>query len=101
MLDRLKQIGVLIGTVAELLRVLIPAVEVPGWGEDKKRLVLDVIGWFLDMVEEHFFKLPVEKDMLLKGAGFLLELYVAFFNKVGKFVHSVRALAIDSGGKKS
>ncbi len=88
MIDTIKKFGAIIEVVASLIRVLIPAVEVPGWGEEKKKLVLDVVKYFIDLVEEHFFKLPIDKQVFLNGVGWLIDIYVAFFNKVGEFVHS-------------
>lgn len=99
MLDKLKSFGEILKIVSGLLTVIIPAIEVPGWGPEKKKLVLDIVSKVLDLINEHFVQLPVAKETLLNVVGWLIDIYVAFFNKVGEFVHSVNVMLTDSGLK--
>ncbi len=73
--------------VIALVRVLIEVFEIPGYGEQKKKAVLDALSFIFDLIEEHLFKIPFGKELFLSVAGGLIEIFVNFFNKVGIFVH--------------
>jgi hypothetical protein len=100
MLDKLKKFREVLVLLSELLRVLVPAFEVPGWGSDKKKAIQNIVSYVLDLIEEYFFALPIEKQKIIDVAGWLIEMYVAFFNKVGEFVRSVSAKASEVGTKR-
>ena len=82
-----------------LVRVVIEAVEIPGWGAEKKQAVLDVVSMFFDIVEENFFKLPFTKEKLLEIAGFLIDIFVSFFNATGEFQRSLNAMQSETTSK--
>jgi len=99
MWEKIKGFAQVLEVLIDIVKVLVVAVEIPGWGAEKKKAVQDVVSKFLDIVEEHFFTLPVSKQIFLDITGWLIEIYVAFFNKVGEFVRSASATLTDSGIK--
>ena len=82
-----------------LVRVVIEAIEIPGWGEEKKQAVKDIVSMFFDLIEEYFFKLPFSKEKLLEITGFLVEIFVSFFNATGEFQRSLKAIQSDTTSK--
>jgi len=81
----LKLLGILAGIVPIIL-VLIKEFETPGFGKEKKQVILDSIGLFYDKLAEGN-SLPISKLKLLGIAGSFIDIAVAFFNVVGWFKH--------------
>jgi len=82
----LKLLGFLAGVVPLILN-LIKEFEVPGFGEEKKKVVLGFVALFYDIVCDTFGCLPITKEKLLSVAGSFIDIAVAFFNLVGIFKH--------------
>jgi len=85
MANILKLLGFLAGVVPLVLN-LIKELEVPGWGPEKKKIVLDSVALFYDTVNE-IYTLPITKEKLLSVVDNFIDLVVAFFNLVGFFKH--------------
>ena len=85
MANILKLLGFLAGVVPLVLN-LIKELEVPGWGPEKKKIVLDSVALFYDTVNE-MYALPITKEKLLSVVDNFIDLVVAFFNLVGFFKH--------------
>ncbi|MCK4446877.1 MAG: hypothetical protein KAW56_07330 [Candidatus Marinimicrobia bacterium] len=81
----LKLLGFLAGIVPLILN-LIKELEVPGFGPEKKKVILDSVALFYDTVSG-VFPLPITKEKLLSAAGNFIDIAVAFFNLVGIFKH--------------
>lgn len=81
----LKLLGFLAGIVPLILN-LIKELEVPGFGPEKKKVILDSVALFYDTVS-NVFPLPIAKEKLLSAAGNFIDIAVAFFNLVGIFKH--------------
>jgi len=79
----LKLLGFLAGVVPLVLN-LIRELEVPGWGPQKKQVILDSVALFFDTVNE-MFPLPITKEKVLSLVGSFIDIVVAFFNLVGIF----------------
>lgn len=76
----------LLGTLAGLLPIvltLIKEFEVPGFGPEKKKVVLDAVGLLYDKLGIT----TIAKDKLLGIVGGFVDIAVAFFNLVGWFKH--------------
>ena len=80
MTNILKILGVL-GALVPLILTLIKQFETPGFGAEKKQVILDAIGSIYDSVEITF----ISKVKLLGIAGNFIDIAVAFFNVVGWF----------------
>jgi hypothetical protein len=63
---------------------LVNAFEVPGWGPEKKQVVLEAVGAFYDQLKIT----AIARDKLLAIAGGLIDLIVTFYNLVGWFKKS-------------
>lgn len=85
MANILKLLG-LIGGIVPIILTLITAFEVPGWGKEKKQVILDSVALFYDKVAEGNV-LPINKEKLLGIAGSFIDIAVGFFNLVGWFKH--------------
>jgi len=83
MTNILKILGVL-GALVPLILTLIKQFETPGFGAEKKQVILDAIGSIYDSVEITF----ISKEKLLGIAGNFIDIAVAFFNVVGWFKKS-------------
>jgi len=81
----LKLLGFLAGIVPLILN-LIKELEVPGFGPEKRKVILDSVALFYDTVAA-IFPLPITKEKLLSSAGNFIDIAVAFFNLVGIFKH--------------
>ena len=81
----LKLLSIIAGIVPIIL-VLIKEFETPGFGAEKKKVILDSIGLFYDKLAENN-TLPITKEKLLGLAGSFIDIAVAFFNIVGWFKH--------------
>ena len=81
----LKLLG-LIGGIVPIILTLIVAFETPGFGAEKKKVILDTIALFYDKVAEGNV-MPITKEKLLGIASGFIDIAVAFFNLVGWFKH--------------
>jgi len=82
MTNIIKILGVL-GALVPLILTLIKQFETPGFGAEKKQVILNAIGSIYDSVEITF----ISKEKLLGIAGNIVDIAVAFFNVVGWFKH--------------
>ncbi|MBA7500278.1 hypothetical protein ES704_03033 [subsurface metagenome] len=82
----LKLLG-LIGGIVPIILVLIKEFETPGFGAEKRKVILDAIALFYDKLAEGN-TLPITKEKLLGLAGNFVDIAVAFFNLVGIFKHN-------------
>lgn len=77
----LKSLNLIYGTIL-LILPLIKEIEIPGWGQDKKKAILNIVATFYDkLVEQN--TLPMTKKRMLGIAGNFIDIVVAFFNIVG------------------
>ena len=81
----LKLLG-LIGGIVPIILTLIVAFETPGFGAEKKKVILDAINLFYDKVAEGNV-MPITKEKLSGIASGFIDIVVAFFNLVGWFKH--------------
>ena len=81
----LKLLGFLAGIVPLILN-LVKELEVPGFGPEKRKAILDSVALFYDTVN-NIFPLPITKEKLISVAGSFIDIVVAFFNLVGIFKH--------------
>jgi len=82
----LKLLG-LIGGIVPIILTLIKEFETPGFGAEKRKVILDAIALFYDKLAEGN-TLPITKEKLLGLAGNFVDIAVAFFNLVGIFKHN-------------
>ena len=85
MTNILKLLGLLAGLVPIVL-TLVKEFETPGFGAEKKKVILDSIGLFYDKLAESN-TLPITREKLLGVAGSFIDIAVAFYNVVGWFKH--------------
>jgi hypothetical protein len=85
MANILKLLGI-IGSIIPIILTLIKEFETPGFGAEKKKVILDAIELFYDKLAESN-PLPITKERLLGIAGSFIDIAVAFFNVVGWFKH--------------
>ena len=85
MTNILKLFGIICSIVTIVL-TLIKEFETPGFGAEKKKVILDAIALFYDKMAEGN-ALPITKEKLLGLAGSFIDIAVAFFNIVGWFKH--------------
>jgi len=78
-------LGLIAGLVPIIL-TLVKEFETPGFGAEKKKVILDSIGLFYDKLAESN-PLPITREKLLGVAGSFIDIAVAFFNVVGWFKH--------------
>jgi hypothetical protein len=76
----------LIGGMVPIILGLITAFETPGFGAEKKKVILDAIRLFYDKMAEEY-PLPISKEKLVGIASGFIDIAVAFFNLVGWFKH--------------
>jgi len=76
----------LIGGIVPIILTLITAFETPGFGAEKKKVILDAIELFYDKMAEEY-PLPISKEKLVGIASGFIDIVVAFFNLVGWFKH--------------
>ena len=76
----------LIGGIVPIVLTLIKEFETPGFGAEKKKVILDAIKLFYDKMAEEY-PLPISKEKLVGLAGSFIDIAVAFFNVVGWFKH--------------
>jgi hypothetical protein len=81
----LKYLSLIAGIVPIVL-TLIKEFETPGFGAEKRKVILDAIDLFYDKLAE-VTSLPITKVKLLGIAGSFIDIAVAFFNAVGWFKH--------------
>ena len=81
----LKYLGI-IGGIVPIILTLIKEIEIPGWGKEKKQVILDAISLFYDKLAEGS-TLPITKEKLLGIAGGFIDIAVGFYNLVGWFKH--------------
>ncbi len=79
----LELIGVVGGLIPVILS-LIKEFETPGFGAEKKKVVLDAI----ELLYDQLGITAIAKDKLLGIAGSFIDIAVAFFNVVGWFKKS-------------
>ena len=85
MTNILRLLGI-IGGIVPIILALIKEFETPGFGAEKKKVILDAIASFYDAIAEGN-ALPITKEKLLGIAGSFIDIAVAFFNVVGWFKH--------------
>jgi len=78
----LKVLQMLIGIIP-LVLTLIQSFETPGFGAEKKQVILDSIGLLYDQIG----LTAISKEKLLGTVGSFIDIAVAFFNVVGWFKH--------------
>ncbi|MBA7552060.1 hypothetical protein ES705_44613 [subsurface metagenome] len=76
----------LIAGIVPIILGMIPAFETPGFGAEKKKVILDSIKLFYDKIAEEY-PLPISKEKLVGIASGFTDIAVAFFNVVGWFKH--------------
>jgi len=76
----------LIGGIVPIILGLVTAFETPGFGAEKKKVILDSIRLFYDKMAEEY-PLPISKEKLAGIASGFIDIAVAFFNLVGWFKH--------------
>jgi len=76
----------LIGGMVPIILTMITAFETPGFGAEKKKVILDSIKLFYDKMAEEY-PLPISKEKLVGIASGFIDIAVAFFNLVGWFKH--------------
>jgi len=79
----LQLIGIL-GGLIPLVLTLIKQFETPGFGAEKKQVILDTVASFYDSLEITF----VTKEKLLGIVSGFIDIAVTFFNLVGWFKKS-------------
>ena len=79
----LKIIG-LIGGLIPIILSLVKEFETPGFGAEKKKIVLETIG----IIYDNLGVTVITKEKLLGIAGSIIDIAVAFFNVVGWFKNS-------------
>jgi len=77
----------IIGGIIPIILNMITAFETPGFGAEKKKVILDSIKLFYDKIAEDY-SLPISKEKLVGIAGGFIDIAVAFFNVVGWFKKS-------------
>lgn len=82
LLELLKLLPALIGAVMALMK----AFEVPGFGAEKKEVVLAMVGLVFDTLGT-LVELPIEKEKALEFIGKAIDAIVAFFNAINIFKH--------------
>jgi len=82
----LKLLG-LIGGIVPIVLTLIKEFEIPGFGAEKKKAILDAIALFYDKLAEGNV-MPITKEKLLGIASGFIDIVVAFFNLTGWFKHN-------------
>ena len=85
MTNILKLLG-LLGGIIPIILTLIKEFETPGFGVEKKKVILDSIALVYDALAEGN-TLPVTKEKVLGLAGNFIDIAVAFFNVIGWFKH--------------
>ena len=70
-------------SVVPLVLTLIQSFETPGFGKEKKQVILDVISSFYDQLQITV----ITKEKLLGIVGSFIDIAVGFFNVVGWFKH--------------
>jgi len=85
MTNILKLLG-LIGGIVPIILTLITAFETPGFGAEKKKVILDAIALFYDKIADGNV-MPITKEKLQGIASGFIDIAVAFFNLVGWFKH--------------
>jgi len=83
MAQLLKIFGILAGVIPMVLN-LIKEFEIPGFGAEKKKVILDTVALLYDKLEIT----AIAKDKLLGIVGSFIDIAVAFFNIVGWFKNS-------------
>ena len=78
----LELIGVM-GGIIPIILTLIKGFETPGFGAEKKQVILDAI----ELLYDKLTITAITKDKLLGLAGSFIDIAVAFFNVVGLFKH--------------
>jgi hypothetical protein len=73
--------------IVSLLFLIIKDFEVPGNGEAKKEIVLNLVGAIYDAVNG-MIAIPWDKAKMLDFVGRSIDAIVAFLNVVGFFTHS-------------
>jgi hypothetical protein len=79
----LKIIGI-VGAMIPIVLSLVKEFETPGFGAEKKKVVLDAIVVIYDKMSITV----IAKEKLLGIAGSIIDIAVAFFNVVGWFKNS-------------
>ena len=79
----LELLGI-IGGIIPIILTLIKEFETPGFGAEKKQVILDSIELLYDQLEIT----AITKEKLLGLAGSFIDIVVAFFNIVGWFKKS-------------
>lgn len=87
MLNKIVVVVSLLFLIIKELPDIIKAFEVPGNGEAKKEIVLNLIGAIYDAVNG-IVAIPWDKPKLMDFVGRSIDAIVAFLNVVGFFTHS-------------
>lgn len=70
--------------IIPIVMMLVKEFEVPGFGKEKKKVVLEAVGLFYDKIIGTT-SIGLSKEKVLGIAGDFIDLVVSFFNIVGYF----------------
>ena len=70
-------------SIVPIVLTLIQSFETPGFGKEKKQVILDAIGSFYDQLQITV----ITREKLLGIVGSFIDIAVGFFNAVGWFKH--------------
>lgn len=85
MVNIIKWLTAVVALVKAIIE-LVKAFEVPGFGQEKKQAVLEVVGIIWDGFA-NVFDLPWDKAKVQQFADQVIEIIVKFFNVIGFFKH--------------
>ena len=70
--------------IVPIVLMLVKEFEIPGFGKEKKKVVLEAVGLFYDKIIGTT-PIGLSKEKILGIAGDFIDIVVAFFNVVGHF----------------
>ena len=82
-MTKILQILQMLLGIAPIVLTLIQSFEVPGFGKEKKQVILDAVGLFYDQLQITV----IAREKLLGIVGSFIDIAVGFFNAVGWFKH--------------
>jgi len=82
-MTKILELLAVIGGIIPIILTLIKKFETPGFGAEKKQVILDAI----ELLYDKLTITAITKDKLLGLAGSFIDIAVAFFNLVGLFKH--------------
>ena len=70
--------------IVPIVLMLVKEFEIPGFGKEKKKVILEAVGLFYDKIIGTT-SIGLSKEKVLGIAGDFIDIVVAFFNVVGYF----------------